>query len=86
MWDTVGAGSYGQSGVGSARTSRVDGTDWRRYGEGPPRVSPQRCVDSDSVIRIEIQQDGTMAVVDPEQAVVLAGPSDMEDEVLSVDS
>ncbi|KAJ1087377.1 hypothetical protein NDU88_000553 [Pleurodeles waltl] len=79
-------GPSGQYGVGLARTSGVDGMDCRRRGEGPSRVSPQRCVDSDSVSRIEIQQDGTMAVVDPEQAVVLAGPSDMEDGVLSVDS
>ncbi|KAJ1169745.1 hypothetical protein NDU88_001636 [Pleurodeles waltl] len=49
-------------------------------------LQTERSVDSDSVSRIEIQQDGTMAVVDPEQAVVLAGSSDMEAGVLSVDS
>ncbi|KAJ1207499.1 hypothetical protein NDU88_002890 [Pleurodeles waltl] len=38
----------------------------------------------DSVSRIEIQQDGTMAVVDPEQFVKLAGPLDMEVGVLSL--
>ncbi|KAJ1093349.1 hypothetical protein NDU88_006453 [Pleurodeles waltl] len=42
MWDKVGPGPSGQSGVGSARTSGVNGTDWRRSGDGPLRVSAQR--------------------------------------------
>ncbi|KAJ1200805.1 hypothetical protein NDU88_004626 [Pleurodeles waltl] len=67
----VGPGPFGQSGVGSAHTSGVDDTDWRRHEDRPSRVSAQRCDDSDSVRRIEIQQDGTMAVVDPEQPVLL---------------
>ncbi|KAJ1203137.1 hypothetical protein NDU88_006931 [Pleurodeles waltl] len=58
MWYKVGLGPSGRSGVGSARTSGVDGTDWRRRGDGPLRVSAQRC--DNSVSRIEIQQDGTM--------------------------
>ncbi|KAJ1155898.1 hypothetical protein NDU88_008623 [Pleurodeles waltl] len=86
IWDRVGPGSSGRSGGGSARTSGVDSMDWRRRGEGLSRVSAQRCVDSDCHSRIEIQQDGATAVADPEQAAVLRGPSDMEDEVLSVDS
>ncbi|KAJ1201854.1 hypothetical protein NDU88_005658 [Pleurodeles waltl] len=36
--------------------------------------------------RIEIQQDGTMAIVDPKQVVELAGSLDVEAEQLSVDS
>ncbi|KAJ1134625.1 hypothetical protein NDU88_001076 [Pleurodeles waltl] len=86
MRDRVGPGPSRRSGVGSARTSGVDGSDWRRHGDGPSRVSAQRCDDSDSVSRIEIQQNGTMAVVDPEQAVELAGPSNVEAGMLSVDS
>ncbi|KAJ1115137.1 hypothetical protein NDU88_003363 [Pleurodeles waltl] len=71
-------------GVGSGRTSGVDGTDWRRRGDGLSQVSAQRC--DDSVSRIEIQQDDTMEAVDPEQAVELAGPADVEAGVVSVDS
>ncbi|KAJ1153284.1 hypothetical protein NDU88_006045 [Pleurodeles waltl] len=85
IWDRVGPGPSGRSGIGSART-RVDGMDWMRNGEGPAQVSAQQCVDSDSCSRIEIHQDGTIAVVDPEQAVVLVGPLDMEDGVISDDS
>ncbi|KAJ1201007.1 hypothetical protein NDU88_004823 [Pleurodeles waltl] len=77
-------GSSGRPGVGSAHISRVDGTDWRRHGEGPLRVSMQRCDNSGS--RMEIQQYGTMAVVDPEQAFELADSSDGEAGVLFVDS
>ncbi|KAJ1124876.1 hypothetical protein NDU88_003323 [Pleurodeles waltl] len=65
-------------------TSGVDGTDWRKWGDGPLQVAAQRC--DNSVSRIEIQQDGIMAVVDPEQAVELADSSDGEAEMLSVDS
>ncbi|KAJ1130956.1 hypothetical protein NDU88_009300 [Pleurodeles waltl] len=84
MWDKVGPGPSGRSKVGSARTSGVGGTDWRRHGEGPLQVAAQRC--DNSVSRIEIQQVGTMAVVDPEQAVELADSSDGGAEMFSVDS
>ncbi|KAJ1217390.1 hypothetical protein NDU88_004984 [Pleurodeles waltl] len=84
MRDRVVLDPSGRSGVGLVRTSGADGTDWRRRGDGPSRVSAQRC--DNSVSRIEIQQDGTIAVVDTEQAVELAGPSDMEAVVQSVDS
>ncbi|KAJ1183593.1 hypothetical protein NDU88_000410 [Pleurodeles waltl] len=83
MCDKVGPGPSGRSGVGSARTSGVDGTDWRKHGDALTWVSAQHC--DDSVSRIEIQQDGTMVVVDPEQAVELADSSDVEAWVLSVD-
>ncbi|KAJ1095998.1 hypothetical protein NDU88_001147 [Pleurodeles waltl] len=84
MWDRVGPGRSGQSGVGSARTSGVDGTDWRRRGEGQTQVSGQQC--DNSVSRIEIQQDGTMVVVNPEQTIELADSLEGGVEMLSVDS
>ncbi|KAJ1114660.1 hypothetical protein NDU88_002895 [Pleurodeles waltl] len=71
MWDKVGPGPSGRSGVGSARTSGVDGMDWRRHGDCLLRGAVQRC--DNSVSRIEIQQDDTMLVAeDPKQAVKLA--------------
>ncbi|KAJ1123013.1 hypothetical protein NDU88_001486 [Pleurodeles waltl] len=48
-------GPSGQSGVGSAHISGVNGSDWRKRGDGPSGVSAQRCDDSDPVSRIEIQ-------------------------------
>ncbi|KAJ1145548.1 hypothetical protein NDU88_011834 [Pleurodeles waltl] len=86
MRDKVGPGPSGQSGVGSARTSGVDGSDWMRRGAGLSWVTAQRDNVSDSVSRIEIQQDGTIARVDPEQVVELAGPLDVEAGLISVDS
>ncbi|KAJ1104369.1 hypothetical protein NDU88_001781 [Pleurodeles waltl] len=86
MWDEVGLSPSRQSEVSSARTSGVDGSDWRRREDGLSRVSAQRDDVSDSVSRIEIQQVGTMARVDHEQVVELAGPLDLEAGLLSVDS
>ncbi|KAJ1179102.1 hypothetical protein NDU88_004338 [Pleurodeles waltl] len=73
-----------RSGAGSAHTPGVEGSDWRRRGDAPSRNSALQC--DDSVSRTEIQQDGTMPVVDPEQVVELAGPLDVEAGALSVDS
>ncbi|KAJ1108039.1 hypothetical protein NDU88_005423 [Pleurodeles waltl] len=86
MWDKVGPVHFGRYGVGLAHTSGVEGTDtgWRRRGEGQKQVFEQW--GDDSVSRIEIQQDGTMAVVGPEQAIKLAESSDGGVEMLSVDS
>ncbi|KAJ1184589.1 hypothetical protein NDU88_001393 [Pleurodeles waltl] len=84
LWDKFGPGLTVRSGLGAAPTSGVDGTDWRRWGDSQMRVSAQRGDNSDS--RIEIQQDGTMAVVDPELAVELTEPSVKGVEMLSVDT
>ncbi|KAJ1109432.1 hypothetical protein NDU88_006793 [Pleurodeles waltl] len=84
MWDKFGLGPSGPYGAGSALTSGVNGMDWRRREDGPSRVPGQRC--ATSVSRIEVQQYGTMAVVDPEQAIEVAESSDGEAEMLSVDS
>ncbi|KAJ1149434.1 hypothetical protein NDU88_002244 [Pleurodeles waltl] len=75
------AGTGAGAGIGSPRDDapRLEKA-WRR----PVPVSAQRW--DDSVSRIEIQQDGTMRVVDPEKAVELAGSSDMEAGVLYVDA
>ncbi|KAJ1143726.1 hypothetical protein NDU88_010031 [Pleurodeles waltl] len=86
MWDKVFPGPSRRSGVGSTRIAGVDGSDWRRREDGLSQVSAQRCADSDSVSRIEIPQDGTMAIVDPEQVVELAGSLDVAAGLLSVDS
>ncbi|KAJ1090068.1 hypothetical protein NDU88_003208 [Pleurodeles waltl] len=58
--------------------------DWRRRRDGQKQVSEQPC--DNSVSRIEIQQDGTTAVVDPEQAIKLADSSHGGVEMLSVNS
>ncbi|KAJ1149310.1 hypothetical protein NDU88_002120 [Pleurodeles waltl] len=84
MWDKVGSGSIGRSGVGSTRTSGVEGADWRRRGDALMQVTGQLC--DNSVSRIEIPQDGTMAVADPVQAVDIADSSDGGAEMLLVDS
>ncbi|KAJ1125398.1 hypothetical protein NDU88_003830 [Pleurodeles waltl] len=84
MWDKVGPGSSGWAGVGSARTSGVDGADWRRRGDAPLRVTAQRC--DNYVSRFEIQQDGTMVVTDSVQAIDIAASSDGGTEMLSVNS
>ncbi|KAJ1129232.1 hypothetical protein NDU88_007603 [Pleurodeles waltl] len=64
LWDMVGPVQSGRSAVGTARTSGVDDMDWRRRGEGQKQVSEQQ--GDNSVSKVEIQQDGAMAVVDPE--------------------
>ncbi|KAJ1135351.1 hypothetical protein NDU88_001791 [Pleurodeles waltl] len=71
LWDKV---APGRSGLGATCASGADGSDWRKRGESQMQGSAQRGVCSGS--RIDIQQDGTMAVVVPELAAELTVASD----------
>ncbi|KAJ1157157.1 hypothetical protein NDU88_009872 [Pleurodeles waltl] len=84
MWDKDAPGRSGRSGLVATRASDVDGSDWQNHGESQMQASAQRGVSSDS--RIEIQQDGTMAVVVPELAAKLTVAPDQEMEMISVDT
>ncbi|KAJ1158470.1 hypothetical protein NDU88_011158 [Pleurodeles waltl] len=62
MWDKAALGGpAGTSGV-AQRTSGADGPDWRTRECGKTKASMDRGVVDHSPPRIEIQQDGTMAV------------------------
>ncbi|KAJ1140254.1 hypothetical protein NDU88_006611 [Pleurodeles waltl] len=68
MWDKVAPGKTEGTGGVTHRASRVESLDWRSRDAG-------RLVDTgtggsavDSHHRVEIQQDGTMAVVDTDLA------------------
>ncbi|KAJ1184660.1 hypothetical protein NDU88_001463 [Pleurodeles waltl] len=67
---------------GAARASGVDDTDWRKRGESQTQISAQGAAGSDG--RVEIQQDGTMAVVVPEITDESTEPSDARMESVSV--
>ncbi|KAJ1191518.1 hypothetical protein NDU88_000834 [Pleurodeles waltl] len=69
---------------GAARASGVDDMDWRRRRESRTRISTQRGDNSKG--RVEIQQDGTMAVVAPEMSVESIEPSDARVALISVDT
>ncbi|KAJ1115909.1 hypothetical protein NDU88_004129 [Pleurodeles waltl] len=71
-------------GWGAARTSGVDDTDWRKRGESQTQISAQGTAGADG--RVEIQQDGTMAVVMPEMTDESTEPSDVRMESVSVDT
>ncbi|KAJ1218104.1 hypothetical protein NDU88_005689 [Pleurodeles waltl] len=61
MWDKVTPGRSGRTGLVAHGVSGVDGSDWRISGENQIEGTAEQGVDADT--RIEIQQDGTMAVV-----------------------
>ncbi|KAJ1104844.1 hypothetical protein NDU88_002253 [Pleurodeles waltl] len=50
------------------RASGVDGPDWRTFGDSQVDSTAAEVVATDTDHRIEIQQDGTMAVVTPGSA------------------
>ncbi|KAJ1089399.1 hypothetical protein NDU88_002550 [Pleurodeles waltl] len=69
---------------GAARTSGVDDTDWRKRGESRNQISARGASGADG--SVEIQQDGTMAVVVTEMTDESTEPSDVRMESVSVDS
>ncbi|KAJ1110124.1 hypothetical protein NDU88_007479 [Pleurodeles waltl] len=61
VWEKSGTGRSVRPTRGAARASGVDDTDWRKRGESLTQISAQGPAGSGG--RVEIQQDGTMAVV-----------------------
>ncbi|KAJ1149095.1 hypothetical protein NDU88_001913 [Pleurodeles waltl] len=69
---------------GAARTSGVDDTDGRKRGRSQAQISAQGTSGANG--RVEIQQDGTMAVVVPEMTDESTDPSDVHMESFFVDT
>ncbi|KAJ1209338.1 hypothetical protein NDU88_004716 [Pleurodeles waltl] len=63
MWDKVTSGRSERTGVVAHRASGADGPDWRTSGDSQLEGTVAQVAATDSAHRIEIQQDGTMAVV-----------------------
>ncbi|KAJ1138822.1 hypothetical protein NDU88_005203 [Pleurodeles waltl] len=70
--------------MGAARTSGVDDMDWRRRRDSRIQISTER--GDNSISRVEIQQDGTMAVGVPEMSVESIEPSDKRVALISADT
>ncbi|KAJ1170445.1 hypothetical protein NDU88_002322 [Pleurodeles waltl] len=84
IWDKAGMGCSVRPTRGAARTSGVNDTDWRKRGESQTQISAQGTSGADG--RVEIQQEGTMAVVVPEMTDESTDPSDVRMESVSVDT
>ncbi|KAJ1180067.1 hypothetical protein NDU88_005291 [Pleurodeles waltl] len=69
---------------GAARASGVEDVDWRKRGESQTQYCAQGAAASNG--RVEIQQDGTMAVVFPEITDESTEPSDARMALVSVDT
>ncbi|KAJ1162868.1 hypothetical protein NDU88_003333 [Pleurodeles waltl] len=63
MWDKVTPGRPERTNVVAHRASGVDGPDWRTGGDSQVEGTAAQVVATDTNHRIEIQQDGTMAMV-----------------------
>ncbi|KAJ1124906.1 hypothetical protein NDU88_003353 [Pleurodeles waltl] len=63
MWDKSAPGSSAGTGGVAHRASRAESPDWRIRGGGLSEDTVARGSEEDPALRIEIQQDGTMAVV-----------------------
>ncbi|KAJ1082919.1 hypothetical protein NDU88_003080 [Pleurodeles waltl] len=84
IWDKAGMGCSVRSTKGAAHASGVDNMDWRKRRESQTQISAQRADISNG--RVEIQQNGTRAVVVPEMAVESIEPSDAQVALVSVDT
>ncbi|KAJ1175192.1 hypothetical protein NDU88_000483 [Pleurodeles waltl] len=63
MWDKVAPGRMEGPGGVTHRASRAESSDWRSRGAGQLVVAGSGGSAVDSHDRVEIQQDGTMAMV-----------------------
>ncbi|KAJ1145579.1 hypothetical protein NDU88_011865 [Pleurodeles waltl] len=63
IWDKVTLGRSERTGGVAHRASEADGKDWRTRGGSQLEGTVAQMAAADSAHRIEIQQDGTMAVV-----------------------
>ncbi|KAJ1167114.1 hypothetical protein NDU88_007507 [Pleurodeles waltl] len=65
MWDKVAPDRPERTILTVHRASGAASSDWRTRGERQMRGTAEQVVDIDTANRVEIQQDGTMAVVTP---------------------
>ncbi|KAJ1203766.1 hypothetical protein NDU88_007547 [Pleurodeles waltl] len=63
MWDKAAPGNLAGTGGVAHRVSRANGPDWRIRGGGLSKDTVAWELEEDPALRIEIQQDGTMAVL-----------------------
>ncbi|KAJ1211147.1 hypothetical protein NDU88_006508 [Pleurodeles waltl] len=84
IWDKAGTGRSVKSTKRAARASGVDDMDWRKRQKSQTQISAQRADISNG--RVEIQQDGTMAVVVSDMAVESTEPSGARMALISVDT
>ncbi|KAJ1192470.1 hypothetical protein NDU88_001777 [Pleurodeles waltl] len=73
IWDKVTPGRTDRTEWASPRTSGLDGPDWRSHDDGQLKNTVARGWAKDSTHRVEIQQDGTMAIVTAGSAKGLNG-------------
>ncbi|KAJ1150047.1 hypothetical protein NDU88_002845 [Pleurodeles waltl] len=84
MWDKVTPGRSGRTGLVAHCASGVEDPDWRTRGECQMEGTAEPSVDADN--RIDIQQDGAMAVVVPGLADGLSGALNQGEARISADT